>query len=60
MKWLSIGALSAFLAVGLGAFGAHELRKWITPELLAIYQTGVQYHFYHAVGMMVAGLASER
>lgn len=60
MKWLSVGAFSALLAVALGAFGAHGLRDRLAPEMLAIYQTGVQYHFYHAVGIALAGLAADR
>lgn len=39
-------------AVSLGAFGAHGLKKIITPEMLAIYQTSVQYQFYHALGLL--------
>jgi len=44
------------LAVTLGAFGAHALRARLAPELLAVYQTAVQYHFYHALGLALIGL----
>jgi uncharacterized membrane protein YgdD (TMEM256/DUF423 family) len=44
-------------AVVIGAFGAHGLKTRLTPELLAVYQTGVQYHFYHALGLILVGLA---
>lgn len=54
--FLSLGALNAFLCVGLGAFGAHGLKKTLTADMLAVYQTGVQYHFYHALGLLVIGL----
>jgi uncharacterized membrane protein YgdD (TMEM256/DUF423 family) len=53
---LGIGAISAMLAVMLGAFGAHALRAKLAPELLAVYQTGVQYHFYHSLGMILVGI----
>jgi uncharacterized membrane protein YgdD (TMEM256/DUF423 family) len=53
---LGIGAISAMLAVMLGAFGAHALRARLAPELLAVYQTGVQYHFYHSLGMILVGI----
>ncbi len=39
-------------AVSLGAFGAHGLKKIITPDMLSVYQTGVQYQFYHALGLL--------
>jgi len=54
--FLLLGSLSALLAVALGAFGAHGLKKIIAPDLLEIYQTGVQYHFYHALGLLALGL----
>lgn len=54
--WLVIGALSMALAVGLGAFGAHGLKSRLTPDLLAIWHTGVDYHFYHALGLLMLAL----
>jgi uncharacterized membrane protein YgdD (TMEM256/DUF423 family) len=54
--FLFLGSLAALLAVALGAFGAHGLKKIITPDLLEVYQTGVQYHFYHALGLLALGL----
>ncbi len=55
--FLSMGSLLALVAVALGAFGAHGLKARLTPDLLAVYQTGVQYHFYHALGVILVGLA---
>lgn len=46
------------LAVLLGAFGAHSLKKILSGEMLAIYETGVTYHFYHAIGLLVIGIAA--
>ncbi|HEV7928910.1 MAG TPA: DUF423 domain-containing protein [Nitrosospira sp.] len=54
--FLSLGAVNAFLCVGLGAFGAHGLKQRLSVDMLAVYQTGVQYHFYHALGLLVVGL----
>lgn len=60
-KFLLIsGAVAAALAVALGAFGAHGLRQRLSPDLLAVFQTGVQYHFYHALGLLVAGLIAQQ
>lgn len=43
-------------AVMLGAFGAHALRGRLAPEMLAVYQTAVQYHFWHALALLAVGL----
>ncbi len=54
---LIAGAVAMGLAVMLGAFGAHGLKQRLPdPSLLAVYQTGVQYHFYHAIGLLCVGL----
>ena len=55
--FLQIAAVFAALAVLLGAFGAHGLKAKITPEMLAVYQTAVQYHMWHAVGLAIVALA---
>lgn len=54
--FLALGSLNAMLAVILGAFGAHGLKGSLSTDMLAVYQTGVQYHFYHAFGLFAAGL----
>ena len=51
--FLLLGAVAAFLAVTLGAFGAHGLRGRLSPEMMAVFQTGVQYHMYHALGLLL-------
>lgn len=57
--FLSIGSIAMALAVMLGAFGAHALRERLTPEMLDIYETGVDYHFYHALGLLVVGIIAQ-
>ena len=54
--YLLIAALSGFIAVALGAFGAHGLRDKLSADLLAVYQTGVQYQFYHTFALLAVGL----
>ena len=54
--FLFVGALFAFLAVALGAFGAHALRSRISPEMLAVFETGVRYQMYHALALLLVGL----
>lgn len=58
--FLIIGTVLAGLAVLLGAFGAHGLKKVASAENVAIYQTGVQYQMYHALGLILIGILSER
>ena len=55
--FLVLGSLNAALAVMFGAFGAHALKARVSTEMLAVYQTAVQYHFYHALGLVLVGLA---
>jgi uncharacterized membrane protein YgdD (TMEM256/DUF423 family) len=58
--FLLTASIAAFLAIGLGAFGAHGLRGRIDESMLAIYQTAVQYHTWHALGLgLVAVLARD-
>jgi|SRR5690606_2999217 len=58
--FLALGASNAFLCVALGAMGAHKLKTILTPDMLTNFQTGVQYHFYHAIGLILVGLAIDR
>jgi uncharacterized membrane protein YgdD (TMEM256/DUF423 family) len=54
--FLFIGSISAALAVIIGAFGAHTLKSKISAEMLAVFQTGVQYHFIHSIGLLIIGV----
>ncbi|MBI4061621.1 MAG: DUF423 domain-containing protein [Elusimicrobia bacterium] len=51
--WIRLGAGFMFLAVGLGAFGAHALKARLPPELLAVFETGVRYQVYHALALLL-------
>lgn len=55
-----IGALSAFLAVAAGAFGAHALRARLSPDLLEVFETGARYQFYHALALLAAAWVASR
>jgi uncharacterized membrane protein YgdD (TMEM256/DUF423 family) len=55
-NFLVIAALSGFLAVALGAFGAHGLKDRLAPDLMAVYQTAVQYHFYHTLVLLAVAM----
>lgn len=54
--WLVTGAVCMALAVVLGAFGAHALKNRLPADLLTVYHTGVEYHFYHALGLLLVGV----
>src|SRR6058998_1455824 len=58
--FLLTGAGAGFLAVALGAFGAHGLRARVSPDMLAVFETGVRYHVYHAVAIVLVGLIAAR
>jgi uncharacterized membrane protein YgdD (TMEM256/DUF423 family) len=53
---LCSAAVFLFAAVALGAFGAHALKAKLAPESMAVYQTAVQYHFWHALGLLAVGV----
>ncbi|MEW6444264.1 MAG: DUF423 domain-containing protein [bacterium] len=55
-----IGALSAFIGVAAGAFGAHVLRGRIDLELIAAFEVGVRYQMYHAFALIAAAWACTR
>lgn len=54
--YIITGAGILFLAVLIGAFGAHGLKESLTDKYLATYQTGVTYHYYHGLGILILGL----
>ena len=56
--FLTAGGLAALAAVVLGAFGAHALKSRLSAEMLALWQTGVEYHVYHALGLLAVGLVA--
>lgn len=55
-KCLATGFIFLALAVLIGAFGAHGLKNFVTPEKLVTFETGVRYHFYHAFGIVLVAL----
>ena len=58
--FLSLGALFGGIAVALGAFGAHGLSKIVSPDVLSVFQTGVQYQMYHTLALLVIAIVYER
>jgi uncharacterized membrane protein YgdD (TMEM256/DUF423 family) len=57
---ITTGALSACIGVALGAFGAHGLRKRLSPDMLAVFEIGVRYQLVHALALLAAGAAASR
>jgi len=55
-----LGSLSGLIAVALGAFGAHSLRDRLAADLLAVFETGVRYHMFHALALLGAAWAVAR
>lgn len=54
--WIAIASVMGALAVGLGAFGAHALKARLDERMLAVWETAVRYHFYHALALFGLGL----
>ena len=52
-----ISGISAGLSVVLGAFASHGLKKKISPEMVAVFKTGVDYQFYHSFALALVGLS---
>jgi uncharacterized membrane protein YgdD (TMEM256/DUF423 family) len=53
-------ALFGFVAVGLGAFGAHALKSVISADMLSIFETGVRYQMYHALALLCVSWALQK
>jgi uncharacterized membrane protein YgdD (TMEM256/DUF423 family) len=54
------GAVAAFIAVALGAFGAHSLKTKLSADMLNIFEIGVRYQMYHALGLIAVAWATTR
>ena len=52
------GAISAFIAVAAGAFGAHALREALPADRLQVFETAARYQMFHAIALLVVGLAT--
>lgn len=58
--FLLLAAFAGFTSVALGAFAAHGLRQQLSPEYLAVFQTGVQYQQLHALALLAVALLLQR
>lgn len=53
-RWTAVAAVNGFLAVALGAFAAHGLKKHVEPAQIVIFETGVRFQMYHAFALIAA------
>ena len=58
-KIISTGAILGMVAIILGAFGAHALKKALSIEQLSTFETGVKYQMYHALFLLCIGMNNE-
>ncbi|GIP43232.1 UPF0382 membrane protein YwdK [Paenibacillus sp. J45TS6] len=58
-KWIGIGSILVMLSVMIGAFGAHMLEPIIGEDKISVYETGVQYHMIHALGIILIGVIAK-
>ncbi len=54
--FVTLASLSGMLAVVFGAFGAHALKDKLDADALGVFQTAVQYHFYHSFALLAVGV----
>ncbi|TDG15687.1 DUF423 domain-containing protein [Seongchinamella unica] len=54
--FITLASLSGMLAVVFGAFGAHGLRNRLDEYQMGVFETAVQYHFYHALALLAVGV----
>jgi uncharacterized membrane protein YgdD (TMEM256/DUF423 family) len=54
--FITLASLSGMLAVAFGAFGAHALKNRLDDYAMGVFQTAVQYHFYHSLALLVVGV----
>jgi uncharacterized membrane protein YgdD (TMEM256/DUF423 family) len=58
--WIIISGISGFLAVAIGAFGAHGLKSQLLPGMMEVYKTGVLYHLVHSAVLLAISLNSNK
>ena len=54
--WIIVGVISFALAIVLGAFSAHLVKPKLSPADFTIFETGVRYHIYNSLGLILIGL----
>lgn len=59
-RFIQWAALLGALAVALGAFGAHGLKKYVPAESISTFETGVRYQFYHVFALLLVAILYER
>jgi uncharacterized membrane protein YgdD (TMEM256/DUF423 family) len=55
-NFLFLAAISGLTGVAMGAFGAHGLKAILTPDMLAVYKTAVDYQMWHALGLALVAI----
>ncbi len=55
-KFIALAGVFGFLGVASGAFGAHALKEILTPDLLAIFETGSRYCLHHSMALLATAL----
>lgn len=57
-RFLIIGIILMALGIAIGAFGAHGLKKIVAEDMMTVFHTGVEYQFYHALGIFVVAFCA--
>jgi uncharacterized membrane protein YgdD (TMEM256/DUF423 family) len=56
ISFIRLGAANLFIAVCAGAFGAHALKTILSSAMLSVWQTAVNYHMVHGLGLVLIGI----
>ncbi len=59
-RFIQYASILGALSVILGAFGAHTLKKFVEADLVATFETGVRYQFYHTFALLAVGILYRR
>jgi uncharacterized membrane protein YgdD (TMEM256/DUF423 family) len=54
--FIVLGCFSGMLGVVLGAFGAHALKSRFDDYAMGVFETAVQYQFYHSLALLAVGI----
>ena len=58
--FIILGAINGFLAVALGAFGAHGLEPILTEKMMDVWEKGVDYQMFHTMGLFIVAFAANK
>ncbi len=59
-KFLILGSVYGFFSVAFGAFGTHQLKNILSPDMFSVFETGVRYQMYHSLAIVLIAVFVEQ